>query len=95
MSQRARPYLIALSARQFRRAERSNHLNIGRLRAFLPLRCHERNSLVLFEAFMPGALNIAVVSEEVLATRLGRNKAEAFVVVEPLHDTDFCFQCMS
>ena len=61
----------------------------------MALRCYKRNSLIFFEAFMAGALNFAVVSEEVLATRLGHDKAEALFIIEPLHDTDFCFQCKS
>ena len=44
---------------------------------------------------MTRALDFAVVREEVLAARLGHDEAEALVVVEPLHDTVFCFQCQS
>ena len=61
----------------------------------MALSCYKRNALVFFEGFMASALDFAVVSEEVFATRLGHDKAEAFVVVKPLHNTDFCFQCKS
>ncbi len=41
---------------------------------------------------MTRALDVAVMSEMILATRLRRNKAESFVIVEPFHDTKFFFQ---
>lgn len=44
---------------------------------------------------MACALDVAVVCEKIFATGLGHDEAESFVIVEPFHDTDFCFQCIS
>ncbi len=73
----------------------SNDLDLGSARAFLASACNERNSLILFERFKPSTLNFTVVCEEVFTATFRCDEAEAFFVVEPLHDTNFCFQCMS
>ncbi len=44
---------------------------------------------------MTVALDVAVVCEKVLAAGFRRDKAESLVIVEPFHDTNFCFQCKS
>lgn len=55
----------------------------------------ERHTLVLFQRFVPATLNLRVMSEEVLPAQLRHDKAEALVVVEPLHNTSFNIQCKS
>lgn len=75
--------------------ERLDYLYVRSLWAFLAFGCDEGNALVLFEAFMAGALNFAVMRKEILAAGFGHDKAKPFVVVEPLHDANFCFQCKS
>lgn len=73
----------------------SNHLDFRCARAFLPVCSHERDALVFFQCLMAGALNFTIVGKEILAAGLRHDKAEALIVVEPLHNTDFCFQCRS
>ena len=41
------------------------------------------------------ALDVAVVCEMVLSAEFRRDKAESLVVVEPFHNTKFCFQYKS
>ena len=76
-----------------KQAGRSNHVDLRCARALLALPDNKRNALIFFKGLMTRALNFAEMSEEVLASRLGHDKAETLVVVEPLHDTEFCFQC--
>ncbi len=38
------------------------------------------------------ALDVAVVCEMVLAAGFRRDEAESLFIVEPFHDTKFCFQ---
>src|SRR5690606_36336931 len=83
---KGRPYWL-LPACGFAGGE-SEHLNLRCTRAFLPHACNERDALVFFQGFVSSALNFTVVCEEVLAARLGHDKAEAFLVVEPLHNTE-------
>lgn len=71
------------------------HYDLRRAGAFLPLADYKRDTLVLFESPMTRALNFAEVSEEVFAAGFRRDKAKSFVIVEPLHDAGFCFQCKS
>lgn len=73
----------------------SNDLDLGSARAFLANASNEGNALVLLQRFKPRALNFTVVREEVFTTILRHDEAEAFFVIEPLHNTNFCFQCMS
>ena len=73
----------------------SNDLDLGSARAFLASACNERNSLVLVKRLKPSTLNFTVVCEEVFTATFRCDEAEAFFVIEPLHDTNFCFQCMS
>ncbi len=70
-------------------------MDLGSARAFLAYACNEGNALVFFKRFKPRALNFTVVCEEVFTATLRHDEAEAFFVIEPLHDTNFCFQCMS
>ena len=73
----------------------SNQLDLSGARAFSPLARNKRHALVLFERLVPTALNFAVVREKILTAMLRHDKAEAFVVVEPLHNTSFNLQCKS
>ena len=73
----------------------SNDLDLGSARAFLASACNEGNSLVLVKRLKPRTLNFTVVCEEVFTAALRHDEAEAFFVIEPLHNTNFCFQCMS
>ncbi len=73
----------------------SNDLDLGSARAFLTNASNEGNALVLLQRFKPRTLNFTVVREEVFTATLRHDEAEAFFVIEPLHNTNFCFQCMS
>lgn len=55
----------------------------------------ERYTLVLFERFVATTLNLRVMGEEVFTAQFRHDEAEAFVVVEPLHNTSFNLQCKS
>ncbi len=59
--------------------------NVFCRRAFLTLDYVKLNLRTLGERLEAFSLNGAVVDEAVLATVLGRDKAKAFAVVEPLH----------
>lgn len=71
------------------------NLDLRSARTFLSAANDERDALVFFESLVTRALNFTVVREEVFAAELGHDEAEALVVVEPLHNTSFCFQCLS
>lgn len=75
--------------------ERSDHSNLRSARALGPASRNERHSLILFKRFVTVAMNFAVVREEILATELRHDETKALVIVEPLHDTGFCFQYSS
>ena len=55
----------------------------------------ERHTLVLFKRLVAITLNLRVMREEVFTAQLRHDEAEAFVVVEPLHNTSFNLQCKS
>src|SRR5688500_11339134 len=63
-------------------AAESRHVLRGR--ALLPLHDVELHALALVERLEAPALDGGVVDEQVLASVLGRDEAEALVVVEPL-----------
>src|SRR5918999_1560234 len=62
-------------------------LDVGRRRAFLPLRHVERDLLAVFQRFEARSLDRAVMGKEILAAVIRRDEAEALRVVEPLHGT--------
>jgi len=94
--QRIRPHLLGASPLALGQASQFlNRFDHCRLRTFLTLAGDERHALVLFQRFMPATLNFGVMSEEVLTALLRHDKAEALVVVEPLHNTSFNLQCKS
>lgn len=86
------PYRKQLALGQAAELNRFDHRRRG---AFLPLTGHEGDALVLFQRFVAITLNFREMGEEVFATQLRHDKAEALVVVEPLHDTSFNLQCKS
>src|SRR5437667_3268462 len=60
--------------------------DVGGLGALLALRHFEADALVLGEALEAAfALDVVEVGEEVLATTIRRDKAEALAGIEPLH----------
>jgi len=69
--------------------------DLRRAGAFLPLADYKRYTLVFLESLVASALNFAEMCKEILSAKFGHDKSEAFVVIEPLHDTCFCFQCKS
>lgn len=72
-----------------------DNLNFRDARPFLTSSGYERDTLILFESLVSGALDFGIVSKEILPAKFRHDKAEAFVVIEPLHYTCFCFQCKS
>src|SRR5688572_18891784 len=62
-------------------------LDVGRGRAFLPLRHVERHLLAVFQRFEPRTLDRAVMGKEILAAVIRRDESEPLRVVEPLHGT--------
>lgn len=96
MHQRVRPCLLdSLAPAVKAGANASNNLDHSGLRALLSFSSDERNALILFKRFVARALDFAIVREKVFAAGFGRNKAKSFVIVEPFHDANFCFQCKS
>lgn len=86
---------LVLQAACLRASCRLNRFDHRRRGAFLPLTGHEGDTLVLFQRFVAITLNFREMGEEVFATQLRHDKAEALVVVKPLHDTSFNLQCKS
>src|SRR5918999_1367124 len=68
-------------------------LDVGRRRAFLPLRHVERDLLAVFQRLEARTLDRAVMGKEILAAVIRRDEAEALRVVEPLHGT--CWHVVS
>ena len=97
---KAEPHITWGSASTIRSTRRtggsgSENRDHGSLRAFLPLLGYKRHTLVFFEALVTLTLDVAVVREKVFAAGLRHDEAVALFVVEPFHDTDFCFQSNS
>src|SRR5438874_10319423 len=74
-----RPAFLQLERRALQR------LDVRRGRALLPLRHVEGDLLALFQRFVAGALDRAVMGEQILAAVVRRDETEALGVVEPLH----------
>jgi hypothetical protein len=64
---------------------RSNGADISRFFAFGSGRALERNALVFGKAFKAFRLNILEMGEQVAATCVRRNEAEALRIVEPFY----------
>src|SRR4051812_37956392 len=62
-------------------------LDVRRGGALLALRRVVRDLLAILQRFVAGALNRAVMAEQILAAVVRRDESEAFGVVEPLHGT--------
>ena len=86
---------LYITARLPKQTTSLDHRDLRRARALLPLTFHEGDVLVLLKSLVASTLNFAEVREKILSTVVWCDEAEALVVVEPLHDACFCFQCES
>jgi hypothetical protein len=63
----------------------SDRADVSSFFAFRTGRALERNALILGQAFKTFGLNILEVGEQISATAVRSNKAEAFRIVEPFY----------